>query len=260
MNWVSLLGEKIVILIAGFGYHCALLIEGLFWLFGGQFIKQPVHLTPILDEMVNIGLNALPIVSLLSITIGIMLAVQGIKTLETFGAQEQVVLGVALSVTREFGPLIVAILVAGRSGSAFAARIGTMIISQEIDALKVMGISPVRYLVAPALIAMLICVPALTFLADILGLLGGAILTHSELGISYPSFFERAMNILTVEDIMQGIIKSGIFALLIVLISATNGFSVKGGADEVGKATTHAVVKTIAAILVADGLFTYLMN
>ena len=260
MNWISQIGKASVGIVEGLGYHFALFVEGLFWLLSGRFIKQPVRMSAIFDEMVNIGLNAIPIVTLLSITIGIMLAIQGIKTLETFGAQDQVVLGIALSVTREFGPLIVAILVAGRSGSSFAARIGTMVISQEIDALRVMGISPVRYLVAPAMVAMLICVPALTFLADILGLFGGALLTAAELGISMPVYWERALAVLTMDDIMQGLIKSFIFAILIVLISAANGFSVTGGADGVGKATTSAVVKTIAAILVADGLFTYLMN
>lgn len=206
------------------------------------------------------GINALPIITVLSFSIGIMLAIQGIHTLKTFGAQNQVVLGIALSVTREFAPLIVAILVAGRSGSAFAARIGTMKISQELDALKVMGINPVRYLLAPALLAMLVMVPTVTFFADLVGLLGGGLYSAAELGIGLDVYWERTLDVLDPEDLMQGLVKSVLFAVMISLISAANGFSVSGGAEGVGRATTRAVVMSIAAILVTDMLFTYFMN
>ncbi len=254
------LGRSTIRGVEELGYHAALLAESLYWLVWGGRIGQPVRITHVVKEMVTVGLNALPIITVLSFSVGIMLAIQGINTLETFGAQNQVVLGIALSVTREFAPLIVAILVAGRSGSAFAARIGTMVISQELDALRVMGISPVRYLLAPSLLAMLIMLPAVTFFADLIGLLGGGLYSAAELGIGLDVYWERTLDILDPEDLLQGLAKSLIFAVLITLIGAANGFSVSGGAEGVGRATTRSVVMAIAAILVTDMLFTYFMN
>ena len=146
-----------------FGYAAALFFESIYWLVMGRRWRQPVRIPLVVSEMMQIGILALPIVTVLSMTIGIMLAIQGIHTLRLFGAESRVTLGIALSVTREFAPLITGILVAGRSGSALAARLGTMNINQEIDALRVMGINPVRFLVAPSLVAMMIMVPLLTF-------------------------------------------------------------------------------------------------
>ncbi|MEN8175359.1 MAG: ABC transporter permease [Pseudomonadota bacterium] len=259
-GWIEDLGRRTANVMVETGYHAALFGESLYWIFWGGRVDQPVRARHIFSEMVSVGLKALPIVALLTLTVGVMLAIQGIHTLKTFGAEEQVILGIALSVTREFGPLIVAILVAGRSGSAFAARIGTMIISQEVDALRVIGINPVRQLVAPALVAMILLVPALTFFADVMGLFGGGLYCVAELGISFDVYWERALDVLEVEDVMQGIAKSFVFAVLITLIGAANGFSVKGGAEGVGRNTTRSVVMSIASILVADGIFTYFMN
>ncbi|GAB6042067.1 MlaE family ABC transporter permease [Endothiovibrio diazotrophicus] len=260
LRWLELLGRRSVAAVEELGYHFALLVESLYWIAWGRRIRQPVRFAAALREMVSVGLNALPIVSVLSFSVGVMLAIQGIHTLKTFGAEGQVVVGIALSVTREFAPLIVAILVAGRSGSAFAARIGTMQISQEVDALRVLGINPVRYLVAPALAAMVVMLPALTFFADLLGLAGGAAYSAAELGIGLSSYAERTLQVLSVEDVVQGLVKSLVFAVLITLIGVANGFQVSGGAEGVGRATTRAVVLAIAAILVADMLFTFFMN
>jgi len=260
LSRVEALGQGSVRGVEELGYHGALLAETFYWIGWGWRIGQPVRMNQIVREMLSVGVNALPIVAVLSLTVGVMLAIQGIHTLETFGAQNQVVLGIALSVTREFSPLIVAILVAGRSGSAFAARIGTMVISQEIDALRVIGINPVRFLVAPALLAMMVMLPAITFFSDLLGLLGGGLYSSPRLGIGLDVYWDRTLEALAVEDLMQGLAKSLIFSVLITLIGVANGFSVKGGAEGVGHATTRSVVIAIAAILIADMLFTYFMN
>ena len=135
-----------------------------------------------------------------------------------------------------------------------------MKMSQELDALKVMGINPVRYLLSPVLLAMLVMVPAVTFYADIIGLLGGGLFSAAELGIGLDVYWERALDALDTEDLMQGLVKSILFSIQISLISAANGFSVSGGAEGVGRATTRAVVISIAAILVTDMIFTYFMN
>lgn len=210
--------------------------------------------------MVEIGVAALPIVFTLSFAIGVMLAIQGVQTLKQFGAETQVVLGIALSVTREFGPLITGILVAGRTGSALAARIGTMQVNQEIDALRVMGINPIRYLVSPVMIAMLIMVPLLTLFSDYAALFGGAVYCNLELGLSYAAFWDQCTDFITRDDIMQGLSKSVVFAIIIALVGVSNGFAVTGGAEGVGKSTTRAVVLSITYIVVADMMFTYFLN
>jgi phospholipid/cholesterol/gamma-HCH transport system permease protein len=237
-----------------------LLVESLYWLFVGPFRGQPIRLLTIVNQIMIIGLNAVPIVLVLSFSVGVMLAIQGIHTLRTFGAQEQVVLGIALSIVREFGPLITAVVVAGRSGSALAARIGTMQVSQEIDALRVMSIDPVRHLAAPVLVAMVIVLPCLTYLSDMAGLLGGALYTRYELGMSVEFFMLRSADFLGWEDISQGFSKSLVFACIIALVGVSNGFQVTGGAEGVGRATTRAVVLSIACIVIADMLFTYYLT
>lgn len=254
------LGRTTVRGIEEFGYTAALLAESLYWIIFGPFKRQPVRLSATFAQMMSIGIAAAPIIFILSFAIGIMLAIQGIHTLKTFGAESQVVVGIALSVTREFGPLITGILVAGRSGSALAARIATMQVSQEIDALRVMGINPVRYLVSPALLAMLVMVPVLTFFADLAGLLGGAVYSALELGLSYQAYMARTIEVLTMDDIYQGLIKSVVFAIIIALVGVTNGFQVKGGAEGVGRVTTRAVVLSISYIVIADMIFTYFLN
>ena len=254
------LGRKTVEAIEEAGYLFALLVESLFWIFFGPFYRQPVRVPSVFTQMMQIGIAAVPIVFILSFAIGVMLAIQGIHTLKTFGAESQVVMGIAFSVTREFGPLITSILIAGRSGSALAARIGTMQVNQEIDALRVMGINPVRYLIAPALLAMLIMVPTLTFFSDIAGLLGGAVYTGIELGMSYDAYAIQSMDVLEVDDIMQGLIKSVVFAIIIVMVGVVNGFEVKGGAEGVGRSTTRSVVMAISYIVIADMIFTYYLN
>lgn len=254
------LGRRAVSGIEEAGYILALFAESIFWIFAGPAFKQPVRVPAVFNQMMSTGIAAAPIVFILSFAVGVMLAIQGIHTLKTFGAESQVVVGIALSETREFGALITGILIAGRSGSALAARIGTMQVNQEIDALRVMGINPVRYLVSPALLAMTVMVPTLTFFADLSGLLGGAVYSALELGLSYSAYWDRTIEVLEVDDIMQGLIKSSVFATIIALIGVTNGFAVTGGAEGVGRATTRAVVLSISYIVLADMLFTYFLN
>ena len=243
--------------VASLGYGATLLWESLAWLALGRRRRQPVCAAPVFAEMMEVGIGALPIVSLLALTIGIMLAIQGINALEPFGAQHQVTLGIALSVTREFAPLITGILVAGRSGSALAARLGTMTINEEIDALRVMGINPVRYLVVPSLLAMLVMLPALTLWTDFLALLGGGLYVSAALDMSMTAYVAQTLEYLNVNDVVHGLSKSGLFAVLITLIGVVDGSSVSGGAEGVGRATTQSVVHAIMAIIVTDMIFTF---
>ncbi|MEQ8663531.1 MAG: ABC transporter permease [Gammaproteobacteria bacterium] len=253
-------GRVCIELIEEFGYYLALVAESLFWIVMGPSRRQPVRVSAAVQQMVEIGVSGLPIVFVLSFSIGVMLAIQGVHTLKQFGAETQVVLGIALSVTREFGPLITGILIAGRSGSALAARIGTMVVNQEIDALRVMGINPVRYLVSPVLIAMIVMVPLVTIFSDLAALLGGAVFCKLELGLSYAAYWDQSTGFMTTEDVMQGLAKSVVFGAIIALVGVTNGFAVSGGAEGVGKSTTRAVVLAISYIVLADMAFTYFLN
>ena len=253
-------GRAAIDAVKEFGFGAALFFESVYWLVQGRRWRQPVRMSSIASEMMQIGIRAVPIVTVLSMTIGIMLAIQGIHTLRLFGAESRVTVGIALSITREFAPLITGILVAGRSGSALAARLGTMSINQEIDALRVMGINPVRFLVAPSLVAMMVMVPLLTFWADVVGLLGAGLYVGVDLGISLGAYADEVLNVTSVGDLTHGLGKSFIFAALITLVAVVNGASVSGGAEGVGRATTRAVVQAIAAILITDMLFVFIVT
>lgn len=242
------------------GYVLALAVESLYWLVFGPLQGQRVRLGVVVAESRQVGVRALPILFLLSFAIGVMLAIQGVHTLKQFGAETQVVLAIALSVTREFAPLVTAVLVAGRTGSALAAKIGTMQVNQEVDALRVMGINPVRYLVSPVLVAMLLMTPCLTFFSTISAMFGGAVYCNLEFGLGYAAYLDQSLSFIKVEDLVQGFAKSFVFAVLITLIGAANGFAVRGGAEGVGRYTTRSVVLAISSIVVADMVFTFFLN
>lgn len=260
LHYNDQLGRATVAILQALGYVAALFAESFYWIFLGTRRRQPVRLASVFRQMMEVGVQAIPIIGLLLFTIGVMLAIQGLHTLKAFGAESQLVVGVALAITREFSPLIVGILVAGRSGSALAARIGSMQVSQEVDALRVIGVNPVRYLVAPSLLAMLVMLPALTILGDVVGIFGAAVFSLPELGISAGAFMQQTLDALEVSDVLQGVAKSAVFAVLIALIGCATGFSVKGGAEGVGHATTQAVVVSISSLIVADMFFTYFLN
>ncbi len=260
VRFVEHIGRKTVSGIEEFGYVASMLAESFYWLIFGQHQQQPVRLRSIFSEAMRIGVHAIPIITIITLAIGIMMAIQGIQTLKTFGAESKVIVGIAIAITREFAPLIVSIMVAGRSGSAITARIGTMLESQEIDALRVIGINPVRYITAPLLLAMMICIPMLTILGDFMGLLGGGLYSILELKITLAIYFERCAAILSWGDIAQGLFKSVVFAAIIVLVSVSNGFQVRGGAEGVGRATTRSVVMSLTLIVIADMIFTYFIN
>ncbi|MEE2676958.1 MAG: ABC transporter permease [Myxococcota bacterium] len=243
--------------LSSVGFGASLVWDSAYWLLMGRRRGQTVRAQPIFAEMMEIGIRALPIVTLLSVTIGIMLAIQGIYQLRRFGAESQVVIGVAFGMTREFAPLITGILVAGRSGSALAARLGTMTINQEIDALRVMGVNPIRFLVVPSLVAMLIILPALVIWADLVSLLGAGLFISAELGMTLGIYVDQVLTLLQTGDVLNGLQKSLIFAVLITVIGIADGASVKGGAEGVGRVTTNAVVHGITAIVLVDMIFAF---
>ena len=253
------MGRQVLDVIEELGYMFSVFVEALYWLFIGKFYRQPVSIPTIFQEIMKVGVQAIPIISALCFAVGVMLAIQGIETLKRFGAESQVILGIALSVTREFAPLIVSILVAGRSGSAITARIGSMQESQEIDALRVIGINPIRHLVAPSLMGMVIAVPMLTILGNLMGILGGGVYVGLELNMPMGVYVDRILDVISVNDIGQGLSKSVVFAVIVALVSVSNGFQISGGAEGVGRATTRSVVMSISLIVLVDMVFTYFL-
>jgi phospholipid/cholesterol/gamma-HCH transport system permease protein len=257
-RFLDRMGRGAVSAVSEVGLGAVLFAQSVFWIVLGRGRAQPVRIAATFERAMEVGIAAIPIITMMSLTIGMMLAIQGIYTLRVFGAEEQVTIGVGFSVVREFGPLITGILVAGRTGSSLAARIGTMRISQEIDALQVMGINPVRFIVAPALIAMAIMVPVLTFWADLVMLAGAGWYISVSLGMSMAAYVDRIVEIVKVNDLLHGLSKSVLFSILITLVGVINGANVTGGAEGVGRMTTRSVVLSISAIIVTDMVFAFI--
>jgi len=214
-----------------------------------------VRWRPILYNIRSAGFDALPIVGLISFLLGIVVAYQGADQLRQYGANIFVVDLVGLSMLREFAPLITAIIIAGRSGSAYAAQIGTMTVTEEIDAMRTIGIAPLEQLVLPKIIGLLIALPLLTVFADLLGVFGGMIMARAQLGVGFAEFIERFTKAVSVTAYLIGIGKAPVFALVITIVGCFQGFRTHGGADSVGRQTTRSVVQSIFLVIVADALF-----
>ncbi len=201
-----------------------------------------------------IGANAVPIIGLLAFLIGLVIALQSAAQLRQFGANIFVVDLIGVSMTREMGPLLTAIIVAGRSGSAIASEIATMKVTEELDALKTMALNPIRYVVVPKLYAILVSLPLLTIIANIMGMVGGMVIAYTYLDINPQVFYSRLESNLYFWDLFTGFIKSLVFAGIIVLTASYYGFKVKGGSEGVGRATTASVVASIFLVILADSL------
>lgn len=219
-----------------------------------------LRLASISRQVNDTGINALPIVGLLAIMIAIVIAYQGVVQLRPYGGEDLTINLVAVSVLREMGVLITAIMVAGRSGSAFTAEIGVMKARAEIDALEVMGIDPMEMLVVPRLIGLVITLPLLTFFADVMGLLGGAAISHVLLNVSPLQYLDRVHLAVDTSDLFVGLVKAPVFAFIIAIIGCMHGLRVSGSAESVGRETTRAVVKSIFLVIVLDALFSILFE
>ena len=223
----------------------------------GQALFHPrsLRVASISRQIEETGINALPIIGLMAVMISIVIGYQGVAQLHPYGGEEFTINLVAVSVLREMGVLITAIMVAGRSGSAFAAEIGVMKTREEVDALKVTGIDPMEMLVVPRVIGLVITLPLLTFFSDIMGLTGGALIAQSLLHVAPLQYLDRVHHAVTANDLFVGIVKAPIFGFLIAVIGCMHGLRVKGSAESVGQETTRAVVKAIFVVIVLDALF-----
>ena len=230
----------------------------IYWLVAGPLKKQAFKIAHVFQQMVRIGVEALPMASLTSFSIGLTLAMQGAHELERMGATLYVPNLVSVSILRELGPLLIAVIVIGRSGSAVTAELGTMKVSEEIEALGVMAINPIRFLVVPRFLAMLVMLPVLTVFGNYVGMVGGWTICHFALDMNTASYILRSVEAARLSDLYSGILKSFVFAWLIITIACDTGLSVEGGAEGVGSATTQSVVYSLLAVLVANAILTAL--
>ncbi len=234
-----------------------LLNKTLYWVFIGPFArKKPVNLATTFSQMVFMGIESIIIVFFVCFFTGVVLAMQSAPQLKQMGAVIYVASLVTISICRELGPVLTALVIAGRIGAAITAEIGSMTVNEQIEALDTMGISPVRYLVVPKLISLFLILPVLTFLGDLAGMLGGYMIGTLSLHINSPLYIQTALKYLTHKDIYTGLSKPFVFAVIITLVGAYQGFQTKGGAVGVGRATTISVVTSFIMIIIADAIIT----
>lgn len=217
-----------------------------------QTFKKPFEADILMKQMVEIGVKSLPVVLITAVFTGMVMAVQSYTGFKRFGAQSVVGFVVSLSMVRELGPVLTGLIVSGRAGASMAAELGTMRVTEQIDALETLAANPVKYLVVPRFLSTTIMMPALTAVADLVGILGGFFVTVKLFGVSSTTYWKWTWDFLKYQDVYYGLLKAAFFGACISMISCCNGFYTEGGAEGVGKATTRAVVLSSITILVSD--------
>ena len=258
MELATQIGGSVLDGLAYLGALAHLGVRAAYFTFVGPFRGRPFRFQRAISQAMQVGVRALPILSLITFFIGLTLALQSAYELRKFGAINYVASAVAISMTRELGPLITAIVVIGRSGSAFAAEIGTMKVTEEIDALETMAIDPIHFLVTPKFVAMMIMLPCLTIWANSMGILGGALFGVAQAGFTVHRYVLASLDSLFLRDIASGLIKSVMFGITITAVGCHEGLSTGAGAEQVGRSTTRAVVVSIFLVILVDLVFTAL--
>lgn len=234
-------------------------MSGLLWQTLSAIVRSPGRWRDVRGQMVQIGVDTLPIVSIMAIFTGMVLAVQTYYKFRQFELEQWVGSVVGTAMTRELGPVLTAIIVAGRCGSSMAAELGTMKVTEQIDALRTLAVDPVKYLVIPRFLAGLLMLPLLTVFADLIGILGGYIMGVFRFGIRSDVYIDATLDWLDPADIWSGLIKAFFFGIIIIIVSCQRGFDAEGGAEGVGRATTSAVVISSILILVSDYFLTLVL-
>ena len=252
-NLAALIGRRFVEFVRYGGGASILLGETLFWI-----PVPPLRRKQIVEQMSKIGVDSLPIVSLISLFTGMVLALQSAYQMQKISAEIYIASLVALSMTRELGPVLTALIVAGRIGASITAEIGTMKVTEQIDALETLATNPVKYLVVPRFLALVIMIPLLTLYADVIGGLGGYLIGVYKLDISHSMYMKMSWQALKYKDVYTGLIKSVFFAVIICIVSCYEGMKAEGGAEGVGRATTSSVVMSFILIIASDCFFTAL--
>jgi len=247
-------GKPFVLIIESFGKVSLLLAATLAWM-----IRPPYRIHEIFKQMEFVGVNSLPVVLITGAFTGMVLAIQTYYGFRMFGGESLVGATVALSMARELGPAITALMVTGRAGSAMAAELGTMRVTEQIDALYTMSVNPVQYLIMPRVVAGIVMLPILTIVSDFIGIVGGYFVGVGLLDINSGIFMARIVEFVHLSDIVNGLIKSAVFGLILSLVGCYKGFNTSGGAAGVGRATTQAVVISSVSILISDYFLTAVM-
>lgn len=230
--------------------------QTLYWVFVGPFRKKPVSSKNFFAQTVFAGIDSLIIVFFVDFFIGMVLAMQSAYQLEQLGATIYVAALVGVSMTREIGPVLTSLVIAGRVGAAITAEISTMKVTEQIEALETISLNPVRYLVVPRFLALLIMLPCLVILGDLIGIFGGFVVGTLNLGLTPGLYIDTTIEFLTIKDIMTGLLKSAVFGMIIAMIACYQGLSTEGGAEGVGRSTTKSVVTSFILIIIADAILT----
>ncbi|MFH0763311.1 MAG: ABC transporter permease [Candidatus Omnitrophota bacterium] len=246
-------GHKVMTFLYFFGGMTTLTFRGFYLLFVPPFRKDRI-----IEQIKKAGYDSLPIVSLVALFIGFIFALQTAYFMQRIGSELYIASLVALSLVRELGPVITALVVAGRVGASITAEIGTMQVTEQIDALETFATNPIKYLVSPRLLALCIVLPLLTLYADIVGIFGSYLICVFKLGISSELYINVTREALLYKDLFTGTFKTIFFGMIIAVVSCYEGFNVQGGAEGVGRATMQSVVKSFILIIVADCFFTAL--
>src|SRR5438270_3116188 len=258
MQFLSQVGGSVTNGLAYVGSLASLGGQAAYYTFVAPFQGKPVRFQRAVSQALDVGVRALPILSLITFFLGLILALQAAYELRRFGAISYVATAVAISMSRELGPLITAIVVIGRSGSAFAAEIGTMKVTEEIDALETMAIDLIHFLVTPKFIAMMVMLPCLTIWANSMGILGGALFGVTQADFTWVRYIQSSLDALFLRDITTGLVKSVMFGITITAVGCHEGLSTGAGAEQVGRSTTRAVVVSIFLVILVDLVFTAL--
>jgi len=251
-------GQSVLNALAYLGSLAMLTARAAYYTMVAPLQGKPVRVQRAITQAMQVGVRCLPILSLITFFIGLILALQAAYELKKFGAMNFVASAVAISMSRELGPLITAVVVIGRSGSAFAAEIGTMKVTEELDALETMAINPVRFLVTPKFIAMAIMLPCLTIWANAMGVLGGSLFGVAKAGFTFSGYLHATADALFLRDIISGLVKSIMFGITITAVGCHEGLVTGAGAEQVGRSTTSAVVVSIFLVIAVDLIFTAL--
>ena len=251
MDILEKTGSQILKTLEGVGENLVLMFRGFYW-----FKQTWKYRAAIIEQMLFCGVESLPVVLVVALFSGMVVALQTGHALAQFQLEGTLGNVVAATICREMGPVFAAIIVAGRVGSGMAAQLGTMKVSEEIDALEAMSIDPVRYLVMPRLWALLIMMPIMTVFADLIGIMGGAVVARLQIQVSYYTFFDGVQSNLELQDIYSGMVKAVVFGLTIAAVSCQQGLTATGGARGVGKATTRSLVFSFLLILLFDYFIT----
>lgn len=235
-----------------------LLSQTLYWIIVGPFKKKPVSSKGLFAQTVFAGFDSLLIVFFVDFFIGMVLAMQSAYQLEQMGATIYVAALVGVSMTREIGPVLTSLVIAGRVGAAITAELATMKVTEQVEALETISLNPIRYLVAPRFLALLLMLPCLVILGDLIGMFGGYLVGIYNLGLTSGLYIDTTIDYLTVKDIMTGILKAAVFSMVITMVACYCGLSTEGGAEGVGRSTTKSVVTSFILVIVADAIMTAL--